>query len=83
MTLEEMLVYLTPFVVYGVGLFVTWVKPQIPGWAMLSVVGALSAAYTYVAQAATGPETTWVVQFLLGLLAVFIHQVRKQIQSGD
>lgn len=73
----------TPLVVFGVGQLVKLVKPLIPGWAMVVVVvPALSAAVTWVSTIFV-EDASWLIQFGAGLLSVFVHQLSKQIKSGD
>lgn len=78
MSMEQVILYLTPFIVFGVGKLVKLVTPKIPGWAMLSVVGVLSAAVAWVTTWAANPEFSSWEQFFAGLLAVVINEVYRR-----
>lgn len=81
MGIEQIILYLTPFIVYGAGLVVKLVKPHIPGWAMMGFVGALSAAVVWITNLTLNPDLSVLLQFTFGLLSVFIHQLFKQFSS--
>jgi hypothetical protein len=78
MDLVQLIVILTPLLVY-VG---TWIAlkllPLIPGWAMLSVAGILSAILTWIISITATSELAWYWQFLLGMLSVVVSQIIKQ-----
>lgn len=77
----DLVVILTPIIVFGVGELVKLISPLIPGWAMVVVVvPALSGAVTWASTLLTD-QGSWLVQFGFGLLSVFIHQLSKQLQA--
>lgn len=69
---------LTPLIVLGTTWIVRKVNPVIPGWATMLVVPLLSAAVSWATTLLDNPDLSWLLQFLYGLLSVFIHQVYKQ-----
>ena len=77
----NLVLILTPLVVFGVGELVKLVKPLIPGWAMVMVIiPALSGAVTW-ASTFIYEDKSWLVQFGFGLLSVVIHQLTKQLSD--
>ena len=82
MDINQLLVWLMPFVVWAVTALVTKYKPSIPGWAILTViVPLLSGTLTLITQWLAVPGQSWLIQFLLGLLAVVISQLRIQLSA--
>ena len=75
MELDQIIVYLTPFIIWLAGFIVVKVKPLIPGWLMLTVIAGLTSAVTYLTQTFTNPDLNWIWQFLLGLFAILIAQI--------
>jgi len=75
---EELVIFLTPIIVLLVTMLVKVVKPLIPGWLLLTVVTLLSGLLTFISELLIAPENTWLIQFLLGMLAVVIDQFIKQ-----
>jgi len=74
MELQELLTYLTPFVVFIATGIVRWAKPLIPGWMTLMVVTVFSALLTWVTELIAAPGQTWLLQFLLGLGSIILSQ---------
>ena len=82
MDINQLILWLMPFVVWIVTELVRKFKPMIPGWAILTVVvPLLSGALTLISNYLATPGQTWLVQFLFGLLAVFISQLRIQLSA--
>jgi len=78
MGIEQILTYLTPFIVWLVTWVVGKVVPLIPGWLKLTVVTIVSAVLTWVLQIIGNPELSIVLQFVLGFLAVFVAEFLNQ-----
>lgn len=78
MTIEQVILYLTPFLVWAASWIIAKITPLIPGWAMLAVVGVISGVLTYLTQLLANPEIDWWQQLLFGLLAVLVDQIKKQ-----
>jgi len=77
----EIILLLAPIVVYAVTFVVRWALPKIPGWAIVSVVvPVLSAIVAWVATM-INPEASFLLQVILGLLAVFVNELIKQFQQ--
>ena len=81
MGLEQILTYLTPFLVFGATWIATKIQPLIPGWLILTVVTILSAILTWVTQIIGNPDQSIIIQFLLGMIAVVISQIIKQFSG--
>jgi len=80
----ELIAVLTPVVVYAAVQLFKLVLPKIPGWALLSiVVPALSALIAWITQLLTAGGLGFWLQLVLGLLAVFVNELIKQIQQGN
>jgi len=78
MDIQQILTYLTPFLV----LAGTWIAlkllPLIPGWLTITVVTILSAILTYLAQLSGSPDLVWYAQFGYGMLAIVLSQIIRQ-----
>jgi len=87
MELQELLTYLTPFVVFIATAIVKWAKPLIPGWMTLMVVTVFSALLTFVNDLLSTPDETWLIRFLLGMGAIvlsqFVIQFGTQRRAAD
>ena len=73
--------YLSPFIVLVATAVVKAAKANIPGWATMLVVTALSALVTWLTNLLGTPDLSWLVQFGLGLAATFVHQVYRQFSD--
>lgn len=80
-TTENMVIWLTPFIVLGVTWIIKKVGPIIPGWATILIVTGLSTAVAWVTTITIAPEAGFLSQVGLGLLSVFINQVYKQFKK--
>jgi hypothetical protein len=70
---------LTPVIVFVVTWAVTKIKTGLPGWVITSLlVPAFSALVAYISTTITG-QATWLLQFVMGFLSVFINEFLKQI----
>ena len=81
MDLNQIFLYLTPFIVWGVTAIVKKIKPLVPGWVLVSVVVPLLSVALALAGNYAGNNIF--IQFGLGLLAVFIAELLKQIKQGN
>ncbi len=82
MNVGQIIVYLTPFIVFGVGQLVKLVNDKIKGVWLLVLVGTSSGVLAWITTSAAGAET-WLLQFAYGMLSVIFHQFYKQIKSGN
>ena len=82
MGIEQIITYLTPFIVFAVAWLVGKFKPLIPGWAMLGVVGLLTSLTTWITNLIGNPDLDWIYQLLYGLLAVVLSQLVKQLSPS-
>jgi len=79
----ELIALLAPVVVFGVTYLVKWAIPKLPGWTVVSiVVPLLSVIVAWVAQLLV-PGLSFLLQVVLGLLAVFINELIRQLQQGN
>jgi len=80
---EELVLYLTPFVVWAVTAAIKkWILPNVSGFVITSfIVPALSAVATWIASQVV-PELSWLQNFLLGFGGVFVHEFIKQLQQA-
>ena len=83
MNMEQLILYLTPFLVYAAGELYKLVAPNIKGVLLLVLVSASSGIIAFVTSLAANPEYGWTGQFVLGLMAVVVNQFFKQVKSGD
>ncbi len=83
MTIEQIIFNLTPFIVYGVGELIKVVKPKVKGVVLLMVLAASSGIIAWVNELATSPDTSGLLQFGFGLLAIVVNQFFKQLKSGN
>jgi len=80
----ELIVVLTPVVVYlAVQLFKV-ITPVLPGWVLVSIVVPIaSALIAWITQLlSAGGDVGFWAQVVLGLLAVFINEIIKQINQA-
>lgn len=82
MNIENIIIYLTPFLVFGVGQLAKLVNKNVKGVWLLVIVGTSSGVLAWVVAASAGAET-WFLQFAYGLLSVVFHQFYKQLKSGN
>jgi hypothetical protein len=80
MTVEMLLALLAPLVVFGVTELVKILLPKLPGWSIVGVVvPALSALAAIIANLTVG--SAFVTQLIIGLLAVFINELIRQLKQ--
>lgn len=83
MDLNQIILMLTPIIVWAVTQIVKAVKPKISGWVLTGIlVPVLSVAITIVTQF-VGVPTDFLKQVLIGLLAVFLQELFKQFSQGN
>ncbi len=83
MTLEQVILALTPFAVYVVAELVKWLKPRIKGVALLLLTTTASAVIALVTSIVVGPDASFLTQFAVGMLSLVVNQFYKQWQSGN
>lgn len=77
----ELIAWLSPIIIWAAGLAI---KPftKVPGWVMLTiVVPLLSFIASWLLQQSGLTDLNFIMQFLYGLGAVFIDQVKKQLPA--
>ena len=75
----QILLWLTPFIVWAATALVKFIKPLLPGWVLVSVVVPLiSMILTALGTLVIPNEKPW-LQFAIGLLAVFLSQLKIQL----
>lgn len=80
---QEILGYLAPLIVIGVTQLIRKVSPQLSGWVITFVIVPIaSAVLAWLATMIIG-EMSWLQQFLLGLLSVFLVELKKQLSQGN
>jgi hypothetical protein len=80
---ENIVLWLTPFIVLGATALIKVVKPLIPGWATLIVVTGLSAAVAWVSELTVGGDASFIIRVGAGLLSVVIHQIYRQFNQAN
>ncbi len=79
----EIINLLAPVVVWVAVKAFKWLLPKVPGWTILSiVVPALSAVAAWIVSLIS-PESSFLLQVILGLLSVFIAEIIRQFQQGN
>lgn len=78
MVATDLIVILTPLVIWGATELLKFALPKVSGWVIVTlVVPVLSLVGAYIAPL-LGASDFW-VQFGVGLLAVFINELKKQL----
>ena len=78
MVATDLIVILTPLVVWGATELLKYALPKISGWIIVTlVVPILSLIAAYIAPL-LGATDFW-LQFGVGLLAVFVNELKKQL----
>lgn len=75
----QILLWLTPFVVWIVTELVKLVKPLISGWVLITIVVPLISIILTALGTLVIPNEKPIFQFVIGLLAVFLSQLRIQL----
>ena len=79
----EIINLLAPVIVWVAVQAFKWLLPKVPGWAILSIaVPALSALAAWLVSFIS-PESSFLLQVVLGLLSVFIAEIIRQFQQGN
>jgi len=68
---------ITPFIVYGATELAKKLLPFLTGGWVLFAVPVVSALVTWVSQLLVDGSPHWYFQILLGVLAVFVNEVKK------
>lgn len=79
---SSLVALLTPILVFASVQVVKWAKPMLPGWILGLLVPGLSTLAAYLTNLWGEPDTSFIVQVLLGLSATFVHQVIKQFSTS-
>lgn len=78
MVATDLIVILTPLVVWGATELIKYALPKVSGWVIVTlVVPLLSLGAAYIAPLLV--ETDFWLQFGVGLLAVFVNELKKQL----
>ena len=78
MNASDIVLILAPLVVWGATELVKYILPKVSGWVIVTViVPLLSLAAAYLAPL-LGATDFW-LQFGVGLLAVFVNELKKQL----
>lgn len=78
MNASDIVLILAPLVVWGATELVKYILPKVSGWVIVTViVPLLSLAAAYIAPL-LGATDFW-LQFGVGLLAVFVNELKKQL----
>lgn len=81
MPVEQILTILTPLVVFGATKLVRLVLPKVSGAVIVgAIVPLLSAAAALLGQLLV-PGSSWLEQFAIGLVAVFVNELIKQLKQ--
>lgn len=83
MTIEQIIVGLMPFIIYGVTELVKYFKPRITGVALLIFTSTSSAILALVAGIVVSPDAGFLTMFAVNMLTVVVNQFYKQWQSGN
>ena len=83
MGLEQILLIIQPFLIYGVGELVKLVNKNIKGVYLLLLVGTSSGVLAWVADLVATPDLNALALFGTGLLSIVANQFYKQLKSGD
>lgn len=81
--IEQLIIASTPLIVLGVGELVKLVNKEIKGVWLLMLVAASSGVIAFVEGLILNPDLGNGFIFLYGLLAVFVNQFFKQLNSGN
>jgi hypothetical protein len=82
MSAEQIVLSLSPFLVFGATELVKLIFKSLPGWAVVSIiVPVLSLAVTFVAQYLAGLDS-FLLQAIVGLLAVFLNELMRQLKQA-
>lgn len=81
MSQEQIIMAITPFLVFAVTELVKFLAPKLPGWAIVSVIVPLISAVLSWVGTLISPEATWLVNLFVGLLSTFLFELKKQLAS--
>lgn len=81
MSTEQIILYLTPAIVYLATELVKWLLPRLQGWLIVSIiVPVLSLLAAYLTSFIIQGDNIW-LQAFIGLLAVFVNELIKQLKQ--
>lgn len=72
---------IVPIIVFAATALVRWGLPQLPGWTIVSVVVPLLSVVAAWVATLVIPESSFFLQVVLGLLAVFVNEILKQFRQ--
>lgn len=81
-TPEDVIQWLTPVLVFGVTALVVWVRPLLPGWAILVLVQALIQFASWLTGFLDG-ELSFVLRAVAGLALVGVNEFIRQLTQGN
>lgn len=79
----QILLWLTPFIVWVVTELVKLIKPLLPGWVLVTIVVPSITIILTALSSVVIPNEKPILQFVLGLLAVFLSQLKKQLSERN
>ena len=81
MEIQQIILLVTPVIVWVVTWMVKNLFSKLPGWAVVGIVVPLiSLALALITNAIAIGENFW-LQLAVGVIAVFINEVKKQIKT--
>ena len=81
MEIQQIILLVTPIIVWVVTWMVKNLFSKLPGWAVVGiVVPVISLALALITNVLTIGDNFW-LQLVVGVIAVFINEVKKQIKT--
>ena len=81
MDTQQIILLLTPVIVWIVTWMVKNLFSKLPGWAVVGIVVPLiSLALALITNAISIGDNFW-LQLAIGVIAVFINEIKKQVQT--
>jgi len=81
MDIQQIILLITPVIVWVVTWMVKNLFSKLPGWAVVGIVVPLiSLALALITNAISIGDNFW-LQLAVGVIAVFINEIKKQIQT--
>ena len=81
MTVEQIVLILTPLVVFGVTEFLKFILPKLSGWIIVSILVPLVSLAAAWVTSLTGVGGDFWAQTGVGLLAVFVNELIRQLRQ--
>ena len=81
MEIQQIILLVTPVIVWIVTWMVKNLFSKLPGWAVVGIVVPLiSLALALITNAISIGDNFW-LQLAIGVIAVFIYEIKKQVQT--